>query len=816
MDVNSLLNQLRNEQLEQRDKKIFEKYDKVFIQDLVLYLNKYNQSILLAANIHIPQATQPLSAMAIASLSKITQLQRALLYHVTTVQRLIFIINKVLKKAETETGICTIINPSTIWASLPKLEVVKEFLAQRIPRYGKYIAELQISDHDAYRSQSIIIKQAQQELALNIFKTLRKLFPDVFASKPLLDNISNVLRTRLADAHQETLHHSKYKNIWLYLKQFTKDKTLNIFLDFIQSLNIEDLISENIIKLLVTNTDDVDLKNLKLHIVELSDLQQNKKLNFNRDFYESHIKNIRLQRYQQLESIIFILMSKLTTINTCCINKAEIIYYLDKLLDLAPLTQNLNSPLKSKSKIDCKKIFDQSNVAPIIIKIKTHLAEEKQANKKNHNQIIINQLLLELKTLLNQSIQNIEHNTAEDISSIECKYQLTKLYPDNTSLFNAIGTLNKTIENNTKINIFDNKQKNQTAKQAESYRKELLYLLWDRVKIACKQIPTPSLSQWDSFLAHETKGILDTNDSWRNSFYAFTALGTSSRFPALLSDQLFGLYKIINLRINIAQLLITHGGTLPERDKLEPLSNRIAGTSHLAALVPKLITKQQQLNSFILYTQLSSISHVLIKISNPSENIINLRNQVSLLLNNIRQQAEQNNYYITIPDQAVFTDLIKQLKNLSSIELQITPSNKSELMDSLLRLNNFYYGSHQERLAAIQGKLHTNIFMKPIHKFRRLILAIFKLYDNIREIGFISAIATLFKLQDAEPSSNILVADPEITPPDLQEIFTKTKQNIHTKEPCLTYFGVLSRPYILNCNCKVATSQSVEKIALKK
>lgn len=792
MDLKKLVlwKDLHSEQQRNRDLKYFTQYDTKIFQELTDSLAAYINS--LCNNINIPTKYSHITSnYEISKLQELTQVQRAILYHTATIKRLNVIIAQLYNNAIVKKKPITFSNATTILNHLPKKMIAEEFIANRVPRYGKFLAELQINNPDAYRTSALLIEQSRNELALNLFYALQSLLPQILSSTGIYHEFHLLLKNILKQSHQETAHISKYQNIFLFLKQAIKDSSVNFILDLIQAFKLDEYIAKKLAKFAISKTDDINLNYISLHALELTDVTTKLDIPISSDCYFKLISKIKTQRFEDLKFLVDQLLEKIiyNELPSTNLNKhyQEIEVIINKIEFLTPFTPSQRVPLKGQFLPNLEMMFIQRNIQPIIEDLKLDIRTKNLFSINTKPKYL--SLLAKLKTYLSYSRQNAIREVDDILKQVERKILLAKHYKTNSALITAINSLSITISSNTKNSFFGNKKPNQVAQTAIKQRRELLYLLRDRINIALDQPPVPTVDKWDTFLINEMKGPLYTEAVWRNCFFAFTPYGSNQRFPGLLADQLYAIDYLQNLKNGIVSIIDKHKKTLPNIDGTEISDERIAGVSHLTILYKKLELKKNQLNSYVLYLEFKSILSTLEKIKWPNAKLCEIKEQLHLLINNIKTKTQKYNYDVPPPSQNQINKIINDLKSLCYNDtnkelsfIQSTPDklvrpiksvlqHKTDLnndksnpkvinkmryailikqndlkiiLESLTRLSNFYYGDDRQRQAAMNTASRPQIDIHQLGLIRRILLAIINFHNYHAREGFIKFFNSLF------------------------------------------------------------------------
>lgn len=748
MEILVLWQKLRKQQITKRNTRIYQQFDKKFLQDLVASITNYNNTILKYAG--LPDTTNLLlNNQSISQQKNLNQLQKTLLHHVTAVNRLNNMIIELLQSANCDNNGCTVINPKTIINNLPRASIADQFAADRVKRYGEYLAQLQILQPQVFRASNIIINHARNQLALNIFYSIRSIAPKLFTSQGISNEFAALLRDVLDKSHTETEHISKHKNVFLYLKQRSKDSGFNLLLDLLQSINLDKYVARELANFIIKRTDNVKTSSLELKALELTDLNTYTDTNITSQLFSNYVQQIKSRRFIEIK----VLLDKATLLD---INnqddKQELKNILTQINLLTPFEQTYRVPLKDEQPIQNNMLFNHLTVNHLINKIKIHL--DYSNTKPNEIHILLQ--LLQNKLTYNTKVINTE--CQKILGNVDRKIKLAKRYPINEQLFNTINNLNILIANHTKINVFGTHKKDKTAKQANNYRRELMLLMRDRITIALNNTPVPNTANWGEFLANEIKAPLSYNEKWWNGFFVFTPLGTNPRFPGLLSEQLLRLHDIKNLSASLKSLLKNNYNTIPKIDKKEPSPSQIIGTKHLTEPLNRLEHKQKQLISYITFLQFASINCILdqqLKLqpsteSKYSQKISNINNNLKAWLTFLQRQAEDNgvnskNMHLPI-DQA-YKRLIKAFTNLNTdvehSDKKVPTTELNKIIDNLNKLNMFFNGNKQQINACLNTK-STPINMRQLNILRKLIVCILEFHQHRLRHGFVHSVNKLF------------------------------------------------------------------------
>ncbi len=770
---------LYSEQQQRRDLEYFKKYDAKFIKNIIESLNQYINSLFTKANIQT-KYQQITSNYKISKLIELTLLQRAVLYHTATVIRFRNIISMIYNNSITNTKPFTSSNPSTIFNHLPKILLAKEFITKKIPRYGEFLAELQINHPDTYRACTLIIEQSRYELALNIFYVLRDLLPEILSSKGISQEFNLLLKNMLKKSYQETEHFSKHKNIFLFIKQAVKDTSLNMVFDLIQALNLNEFVAGKFAEFITKRTDSINPRYFELHVVELVDIKKISNISISSNNFYELISKIKNNRIDELKILVDQLIEKVMN-NRQNNESAEII---KKIKLLTPFNSTTRVPLKDQSSPNTKLLFTQDNVIPLLEKLKINIHPSELSKSENIK------ILVKLKNHLSYSKQNASEEVCQILNKLERKIFLAEQYTTNTDLINAINNLSSTISINTQKNFLGQKYFNENGKLANNQRKELLYLLRDRAEITLSKNPVPTIDKWDTFLINELKGPLYTQAKWQNCFFSFTSFASNQRFPGLLADQLFAIDYINNFMSCIMSIINNHKETLPIIDSTDISLDQIAGTSHLQALYKKLTIKQKQLNSYVLYLEFKSIQSTLEKYKWPNFQLHQIKQYLIQVIDNIKNQATKNDYHVTPPPSSQILKIIHSLKSWSLIKVK---SNEIQnIIESLTRLNDFYYGDSEKRQASINFTNRKEIDVHQLSLIKRLILALINFSDYQIKHGLIKSLTDLFTTSENNQTKKYFSKSPNDNLCTISNL-SKSKCNIkvqYSKLCCTRYQNI--------------------------
>lgn len=774
MDVSVIWEKLHEQQVAARNLRLYETFDKRFLIDLIGYLEDYNETLLSYTN--LPSQTKLiLNNKSISKNSELSPIQRALLYNVTAIIRLKEVIEQLISNANCMKKGCSIVNPSTIITHLPKTSIANQFAADRMKRYGVYITELQINHPDIFRFKNLIIKQAKNQLAFNIFYSIRALFPNLFTHQALSNELKGILKNILKKAERETEDRLKFRNLFSYLKQQIKDTGFNSMLKLIQLLHLDKYVAKEFANFMMRKTDEVNVQKLEIQAVELSDLHYSYGLIMPQDFYSKHVYSIKTKRFKEVTSIL----NTLEKLDFNLVeNKEKLKDHLNHILLLTPFESTFRERLKDERKTDKNNLFNQMTIAPIINKLLNIIDCDHTAPEH------IKASLLAIKTKLIYN-HNLALDEALDIcQKITHKTKLSQLFPNNKALFSGIDDLCSTIKAHTKKNAFGVKTFNSIAKHAASQRRQLLYLVRDRVNISLNTPPVPQAYRWDEFLTHETKAPLSPDNMWWNGFFIFTPLGNNPRFPAHLNDQLASLEKLHNLRNCIDHLVLNNYKTLDELDATEITPNKIVGTVHLKELSKKLYKKEVALNSYILYLQLKAIQTILKRdlsdqlAAQPHDDscyYLSLKKSVEKIESWCVFIKKQSDSYASatnttkppiFPNSTSFNSLMDDIKQLYSHDKKCGKSlsilERDRILENLKRLNQYQNGSVEEHQASYQSKVREASSMHDINILRKVVVGILEFHNHRVQHGFAHSFAKLF-------------SDNKFCAVELQNINKKTK-----------------------------------------
>ena len=713
MEAHMIWTELRSQQLASRNKSIFEKYDKIFINELIVALQIYKSKLLDAAQIKSDEYEYYISNTK--SQRQLTQFQLALLYHVNYVNKLSLLLKKIFTEACKDPSTCLSLNPTTLFSSIPKREILAELLSGRIPNYGEFLSNLQKFHHDVFTAHNVIIRQAQLELGLNLFHLLRKLFPQILASQGMSNQITFIARDLISRFRTNTEYSEQYVSILVYLKELTKNTSLNIILSIISVLNLDENLANHFANFIVHKTDDVNQESLIEHCTAFADLSLQINVPFNYENMLSQVSTRKLRRYHDLVNLVNKLSDQLQQQPR---DPNKIKFLLDQIRLLTPLNSSSNPIFKTQIIPTKLPLFDQSHVIPILNMIRTNLQRNEPFTKS----------IVELHRLLDHTIQFKESEITELTKKVHARMRYVKQYPKQNDLFTAINHLNISIAAHTSKSWLGSKHLDPEAVKLSATRRELLLLLRDRVRIALKSTPVPLVDNWDSFLTHEFSSPLHDHHNWRNAFFAFTYLGTDVRFPAQLAAQLRALDNINTLKQNIHLLLINKDRTFPERDTKELKINQIVGLKHLQDLYNDLHKKSLQLHSYILYLHITSISSILEKSLATSQSYLALHTYFVTLADTLKKQAVANEYNIVLPDEATLRNIFEQLK-----KTKITQSHP-ELIPNQELLMSYYYGDGHQKQSVLTDQPSHKIYIAPISLSRKVLLAFLQLANGITQV----------------------------------------------------------------------------------
>lgn len=724
MDTEVLWKELRAQQIYTRDKASFEQFDKIFLQELLDSLKKYTDTILKSEK--IADLTDLLSNHEkIEQKKDLSQLQIALLHHASSIQHLSIIINKVFEKSKKDPGSFTLFNPENYLKTLPKLEIFKEFISDRVRRYGQYLGELQTVDPVVFRVFSLITKNAQKQFALHMFHTLVKLLPYTLSSKSISDQVSNISANIFQGLYSETPHISKYKKISQYFKQLFKDIKFNLILNTLDGLQIDKYIGKHFSSFLASKTDDISEDCLTLHAVELTDLASTLNIEITSQYFANLIKCTKSERYYQLSESLFAL-DKMIFLSNHEFKIDQIQELINTIELLTPL--DIDQKIGLKDTFDCDKslIFSQAIVTPLLRELRCLTTSSKFSDATyDHIKKILRQLFASIEytqAVVNKNIRSL-------ITTLDEKITLCKAYPNLDVLNSMITEMSILIQKNTKIDIIGRKEKKALAIIAENKRRDLMNLLKARVEILLQSQPSPDIENWDTFLFSGSGAPLYQSNTWANCFYAFTFTSTSPRFSALLADQIATLNKLDHYKHSIDYLFDSNKDYLPREDHRELKQHRIVGLNHIKELSDKISEKYNKLSSYILYLQIASIGSILKHYATINPALSTLRNSFQSWSLQIKAEAAEHNYNILLPEIAIFDNYIQKIALVNSEKILIPSKTQEQILDTLLRLKLFFYGSSEQKLAAASIKTRDLIHVEKISFFRQLILNLLKFIE---------------------------------------------------------------------------------------
>ncbi len=724
MDTEVLWKELRAQQVYTRDKASFEQFDRIFLQELLDSLKKYIDTVV--DSVKIPDLADLLSNHEkIEQKKELSQLQIALLHHASSIQHLSIIISKVFEKSKKKPGSFTLFNPEHYLKVLPKLEIFKEFISDRVRRYGQYLGELQTVDPAVFRVFSLITKNAQKQFSLHMFHTLVKLLPYTLSSKSISDQVSNISANILQKLYSETPHISKYKKIWQYFKQLFKDTKFNLILNTLDGLQIDKYIGKHFSGFLASKTDDISEYCLTMHAVELTDLASTLNIKITGQYFADLIKCTKSERYCQLNESLFAL-EKMISLSNRELEIDQIQELINTIELLTPLDIDQKTGLKDKFDCDKTLIFSQSIVTPLLRELKCLTAGSKISEATyNHIKKILRQLFASLE--YTQAVVN--KNIRALITTLDEKITLCKAYPDLDALNSIITEMSILIQKNTTTDIIGRKEKKALAILAETKRRDLMNLLKARVEIQLQNQPSPDIEHWDTFLFSDSGAPLYQSNTWANCFYAFTFTNTSPRFSALLADQIASLNKLDHYKHSIDYLFDNNKDYLSKEDYCELKQDRIVGLNHLKELSDRITEKYNKLSAYILYLQIESIGSILkhYAIINPTLNT--LRNSFQSWSLQIKTEAAEHHYNILLPKIAIFDNYIKQISSVNSEKILIPSKTQEQILDTLERLKLFFYGNSEQKLAAASIKTRDLVHVEKISLFRQLLLNLLKFIE---------------------------------------------------------------------------------------
>lgn len=750
MEEGIVWKKLRDQQLLDKNKQLYEAYDSIVLTNLNVHLDNYIGNILGSINFQLPQDIM-LSNQNVSSSNDLTQLQKALLFHIIQVLRLKNILHDLKENSNCENNACTITNPNTVLKNLPKGKLATQWAANRVHRYGEFISELQIKNPETYRIQSIIINQARDHLAFDLFNTLRIVLPQVFSNQGLYNNFKSLLKGFILGSYSETENISKYKNIYSYLRQAYKDTRVNLLLDIISAIGLDLKIAKLFVNFIRDTVDENDHIKINQDHLELSDLALKNKIEISDSFYKNNIVYKKSQTLKTFSEI-------LNDCKTLCDSNGEQVSNLkEKLLiiqALIPYKQSPREPLKGQVKINNHMLFNQENISPIINTIISLSSEF----TKNKNRIVslLDELYMKFeyhKSLINRTLDN---DTTENHKNLE----LAEAFNCHDYLTNEIESLSQTIFEHTKKSFFNSTKLDTIAKHAQQQRRELLQISKARADIILDNNLFPCYQNWNSILLDTYKAPLVPDEKVWNYLVTFTPFSQQRRLPGLIQDQLAYLEEIKNLEALFNRVAYHHSNTIPRVDSKELHRQRIVGTVHLQSYALKLHIAQQRLSLFIAFLQFKSIKTIIDSEVNktlaknsdePSSKVsLSLSHNLEDIITNLYKQAKELeyaspykkfNFNASFPTQQEYNLLQTQLESMN----KIIPNNLIELIEQNLKLLSLYHNSpYPTKLNATKIENREQINIKSLSIFRKVITSVLEFHSHAKSHGIFHSFKKIF------------------------------------------------------------------------
>lgn len=711
MNITILWEQLRAQQLHDRDTKVFEHFDKIFFQQLIISLRKYQKNIVKIADIPSEQLAKLLKSHELIDDQKhLTQLQTVVLHQGSAIEHLIGLLSTIYERALSHPGSFTLLDPDTYPNALPKQMILKELLSKRIARYNNYLGDLQTTDPQTFRLFTLITHVAQQELAIDIFNVLVMLLPHLFSASALSDITTNIASDILANLHNTTAPVDQYNSIWAYLKQASQDSSLNLIYDLLQSLSISRQVGRLLSDFFTAKLSDVDPEQLTLQAVEMATLMPGSTHGFDGLFFSNLVTTATTAHYNNLDFLLSQLQTALDTTINPVLNTQVIDELLEKISLMTPTRELVNPDYTSELDYKTSHAFIKKNVTPIIINLRKDLIAA--------NTIGLELEFAKLRGLLDYSSWIASLKVSLILSTLERKIELVKSNPTFADLKNSVLELNQTIDGYSNRNFLGIKSISSDAKPYLALRADLLDLLQNLSAIVLKA-PVPSIDKWDSFLSSDNQSPLYKRNTWLNFFQVFPFTNSAPRFSAKLADQLKNLFALTELSQTIDALITA------KKDC------KHLNVQNLSDLADQLQVKAHMLNAYIVYLQASSIKALFDYVASHEpyvKEVAHMQHQLNQWIESIVDQARANNYQLQSPP----TELIECLiKHVGTMDIRLTPTlreNRSEILATLQQLKQYFYLQRRDPVLSMQDiKV---VHLEKLNLFRRILLSLIKFYED--------------------------------------------------------------------------------------